>query len=195
MGASTLTPVRRGGLTPPRTSASGGGGGSGSGLAHFDRALIALCLLASLALLYRCMAMPGDVPLGGGGSAAGAATVIATVRGGSSVKAQLVVGGGGRLAAAAAATSPRSRRATLRGAAAARQAQRGAGGEGSPAGGAAPELPPDFDAQVGAAALGRSSPPACSGCVPLASWAVSRSRCQLLRVKRLFFLLYFCRPT
>lgn len=162
MGTPSLTPARRGGLTPPRTSSSGGG--SGGGLAHFDRALIALCLLASLALLYRCLAMPASVlPLGAGGTAAGAATVIATVRGGGSVEAQLLVGSGGRLAAAAAATSPRSRRATLRGAAAARQAQLGGGREGGPAGEVLPGLPPDFDAQVGAAARGRSVLLGCSG--------------------------------
>ena len=158
MGTLSATPVRRGGLSPPRGASSGGGAGGASSFATFDRLLLALCLLVAVGLLYRLALHNDALPLTAGGSVAGAATVIATVRGGSTggnVQAQLVLGRGGRLGAASAAATPRNRRAALRDAAKQRQQQQqqqlNSGRRGGPESAPLPAgLPPDFDAQVGA---------------------------------------------
>ncbi len=163
MGTLSATPVRRGGLSPPRGSSSGGGAGGASSFATFDRLLLTLCLLAAVALLYR-LALPGDaLPMSAGGSAAGVTAVIATVRGSSGsskVQAQLALGRSGRLGIApGTAATPRSRPAALREAAKQPQRQQQqqqqlhAGREGRPDEEPLPAgLPPGFDAQVGAAA-------------------------------------------
>ena len=92
-------------------------GAGGGHLRHLDRLLVTLCLLASVTLLYRCLAFTGGLPLlgvGGGASSTsssrGGATVISTTvhhqglgggaRGGSSrggnVVTELVIDSNGR---------------------------------------------------------------------------------------------------
>lgn len=110
--------------TTPRSRRAPGGvfapGGGGPAHAAWERLLLSLCLLASLLLLYRCLAITGGLLFGGGGSSSGdgsADTVISVTTAG-----------------AASITVLSSRRAAGRQA----PAQQQPGGV----------LPRDFDAQV-----------------------------------------------
>lgn len=145
---TAATPAGLKGRRWPGGSASSSGGGKAGrqkSFHHLDRLLLAACLLASLALLYRCV---GFTP-GGSSSAtviSATTTTTTTVEGSTQLGLSVTVQDG----------SPRGRHASLRKAAA--QGRRGGAAASSgtlhaaeikqadePA---ASDLPSDFDAQV-----------------------------------------------
>ena len=145
----------------PGGTLSGGGGAARSSrqhrppqLRHLDRVLLAACLLASLALLYRGLVF-APAGLGGGSEESTVISATTTVVGGSQLGLSLTVRGGSK----GGSTSPRSRRAALRQVAA---RARGAVDAALHAGAAQQRqqrqqpagklegVPADFDAEVGA---------------------------------------------
>ena len=175
-------------VTRPRQG-TGGYPGSNTGRLgwlwrHADRLLMTLCLLASLTLLYRCLAITGGLlPYGGGGTRTVISTTT-TLRGSSNAGNVVTVTQseqGMSITVLGGDASLRSRRATLRQAAVQRKTASAAVAladveQEEPE--AFPGLPHDFDAQAGC----QSCSSACINALWAAPWHVERTALHLVAI-------------